>query len=110
MTGKVNLRYKGIHGIKEELESAGFLGLTLGEEILFYREPLYRETAVCASSICFALQIRAEYILELGDTTFGHKGLSAEAMRNDMDLMFERISHVYNKKERWRIDVSKREK
>ena len=30
-------------------------------------------------------------------------------MRNDMDLLFERISHIYNKKERWRIDVAKRE-
>jgi hypothetical protein len=55
MYGKVNLRYKGIHGVKEELESAGFLGLTLGEEILFYRDPLYRETAICASSSCCAL-------------------------------------------------------
>ena len=38
-----------------------------------------------------------------------NRGLNAESMRNDMDLMFERISHIYNKKERWRIEVARRE-
>jgi hypothetical protein len=26
-----------------------FIGLTLGEEILFYEHPLYRESAICKS-------------------------------------------------------------
>jgi hypothetical protein len=87
----------------DDFEESGHLGQTLGEEILFYLEKTYRETAICSSSVCCILQIRAEHIFELGDESFMNRGLNAEAMKNDMDLLFERLSHIYNFKERWRI-------
>ena len=48
-------------------------------------------------------------MLELGDDNFNNKGLGAEAFKKDMDLLFERISHIYNKKERWRLMVAAKE-
>lgn len=41
--------------------------------------------------------------MELGDDSFNNRGLGCESMKKDMDIMFERMSHIYNKKERWRI-------
>ena len=55
------------------------------------------------------MQIRAETMLELGDESFMNKGLGAEAFKKDMELLFERISHIYNKKERWRVLVAAKE-
>ncbi len=49
MYGKVTLRYFGSDNMVEENEDGGYLGLTLGEELFFYEEPLYRETAICTS-------------------------------------------------------------
>lgn len=54
MHGQLALSYVGSDGV-EELEDGGYLGLTLGEELLFYEEPLYRETAVCVTGRCCAL-------------------------------------------------------
>lgn len=109
MHGRLELTYYGAHEELECNKDGGFLGLTLGEEMLFYEEPLYRETAVCATPTCCALQIRAEIMLELGDDNFNSKGLGAEAFKKDMDLLFERISHIYNKKERWRLMIAAKE-
>ena len=108
MYGKLTLSYSGNDGV-QDLEEAAYLGLTLGEELLFYEDPLYRETAVCVTNRCCALQIKAEYIMELGDENFMNRGLNSEAMKNDMDLMFERLSHIYNRKERWRITIATKE-
>jgi len=47
--------------------------------------------------------------MELGDESFMNRGLNSEAMKKDMDLLFERLSHIYNKKERWRILVAAKE-
>lgn len=47
--------------------------------------------------------------MELGDENFMNRGLDSEAMKNDMDLMFERLSHIYNRKERWRIAIASKE-
>ena len=55
MHGRLELTYFGSHEVMESNRDGGFLGLTLGEEMLFYDEPLYRETAVCASPSCCAL-------------------------------------------------------
>ena len=44
--------------------------------------------------------------MELGDESFMNRGLNAEAMKKDMENMFERLSHIYNKKERWRVIVA----
>ena len=63
MHGKLELTYFGSHEVLESNKDGGFLGLTLGEEMLFYDEPLYRETAVCLTPHCCALQIRAEVML-----------------------------------------------
>ena len=38
-----------------------------------------------------------------------NRGQSAEAMKQDMEILFERISHIYNKKERWRIMIAQKE-
>ena len=70
---------------------------------MFYEEPLYRETAVCITSRCCALQIKCDYIMELGDESFNNRGLGSDSLKKDMDIMFEKMSHIYNKKERWRI-------
>jgi len=102
MHGRLSLVYSGFSEPKEFREG-GYLGVTLGEEILFYAEPLYRETAVCTTTRCCALRIRADYIMELGDESFVNRGLNSEAMKKDMDQLFTRLSHIYNKKERWRI-------
>lgn len=80
MYGQLALNYFGNNGV-EELDQGGYLGLSLGEELLFYEEPLYRETAVCVTGRCCALQIRAEYIMELGDENFTNRGLNSEAMK-----------------------------
>ena len=80
MYGQLALNYFGNNGV-EELDQGGYLGLSLGEELLFYEEPLYRETAVCVTGRCCALQIRAEYIMELGDENFMNRGLNSEAMK-----------------------------
>ena len=109
MHGQLSLKYSGNNKLVEEYEEGGFLGLTLGEELLFYEEPLYRESAVCTSSRCCALQIKSDYIMELGDESFTNRGLNSEAMKKDMDLMFERMSHIYNRKERWRIMIAAKE-
>jgi len=109
MHGHLSLRYYGNNNLVEDYEDAGYLGLTLGEELLFYEEPLYRETAICTTSRCCALQIKSDYIMELGDESFMNRGLNSEAMKKDMDLMFERMSHIYNKKERWRIMIAAKE-
>jgi hypothetical protein len=68
----------------------------MGEEVLFYEEKTYRETAVCTTPRSTILQLRAEYIFELGDESFMNRGLGSEAMKNDMDHLFERLSHIYN--------------
>jgi hypothetical protein len=106
MYGQLSLRYFGGDDIVEEYEEGGYLGLTLGEELLFYEEPLYRESAVCVSNRCCALQIKSEYLIELGDESFMNRGLNSEGMKKDMDILFERMSHVYNRKERWRIQMA----
>ena len=92
----MKLKYFGGDGIKEEYKEGGYLGLTLGEELLFYEEPLYRESAICITPKCCALQIRSEHIIELGDENFMNRGLNSEGMKKDMDILFERLSHVYN--------------
>jgi CRP-like cAMP-binding protein len=104
MHGRISLRCFSENTV-DDFQDSGHLGQTLGEEILFYLEKTYRETAMCSSASCCILQIRAEYIFELGDESFMNRGLGAEAMKNDMDLMFERMSHIYNFKERWRISI-----
>ena len=109
MYGQLALRYFGNSNVVEDHTDGGYLGLTLGEELLFYEEPLYRETAVCITGRCCALQIKSEYIMELGDESFMNRGLNSEAMKKDMDFMFERMSHIYNKKERWRIMIAAKE-
>ena len=106
MYGRLSLRYFGGADAAEEYEEGGYLGLTLGEELLFYEEPLYRETAVCVTDRCCALQIKSEYLIELGDESFMNRGLNGEGMKKDMDILFERLSHVYNRKERWRIRMA----
>ena len=55
MYGRLSLRYLGGADAAEEFEEGGYLGLTLGEELLFYDEHLYRETAVCVTDRCCAL-------------------------------------------------------
>lgn len=106
MHGQLTLRYAGRHEVVAENELVGYLGQTLGEEILFYQDPLYRETAVCASAKCCALQIRTDDLMELGDESFVHRGLGGEAMKNDVEVLFQKLSHIYNRKERWRIMVA----
>ena len=44
--------------------------------------------------------------MELGDESFTNRGLGSESLKKDMDLMFERMSMLYNKKERWRIMIA----
>jgi hypothetical protein len=95
MHGKVGLRYFSDNEV-EDLDDAGFLGQSMGEEVLFYEEKTYRETAVCTTPRSTILQLRAEYIFELGDESFMNRGLGSEAMKNDMDHLFERLSHIYN--------------
>ena len=109
MYGRLSLRYFGNANLCEDYDEGGYLGLTLGEELLFYEEPLYRETAVCVTGRCCALRIRSDYIMELGDESFMNRGLNSEAMKKDMDLLFERLSHIYNRKERWRILLAAKE-
>ena len=53
--GRLSLRYSAGDEPVEEFQEGGYLGLTLGEELLFYEDPLYRETAVCISDRCCAL-------------------------------------------------------
>jgi hypothetical protein len=77
--------------------------------MLFYEQSLYRETAVCVSQSCFALQINSDIILQLGNDHFMNRGQNAEAMKQDMEILFERISHIYNRKERWRIMIAQKE-
>ena len=108
MTGRLSLKYKG-QEVKEEYEDGGYLGLSLGEELLFYEDPLYRETAICSTPKCCVLQIRSDFVLELGDESFQHRGLNSESMKKDMDHFFEKLSHIYNRKEIWRIEVAKKE-
>lgn len=105
MHGRLSLRYFQ-NKLVEDFDEAGYLGQSLGEEILFYEEKTYRETAVCTSARCCILQIKSEYLFELGDESFMNRGLNSEAMKADMDLMFERLSHIYNVKERWRISIA----
>ena len=81
MYGQLSLRYFGSSRVVEDYTDGGYLGLTLGEELLFYEEPLYRETAVCVTGRCCALQIKSEYIMELGDESFMNRGLGSEAFR-----------------------------
>ena len=58
MYGQVALRYTGgKSGKHEDNTETGFLGHVLGEELLFYEDPLYRETAVCITPHCCALRI-----------------------------------------------------
>ena len=59
MHGRISLKYFSKNTV-DEFEESGHLGQTLGEEILFYLEKTYRETAVCSSPRCCILQIRAE--------------------------------------------------
>ena len=106
MHGRLTLTYAGRHEIVKENSDVAYLGQTLGEEILFYRDPLYRETAVCSSPKCWALQMNTEDLMELGDESFVHRGLGGEAMKNDVELLFHKLSHIYNRKERWRIMVA----
>ena len=47
--------------------------------------------------------------MRLGDDQFHNRGLSAELFKKDIELLFERISHIYNKKERWRIMIAKKD-
>lgn len=104
MYGQVHLKFTGNHIVEEG--EGGHLGLTLGEEMLFYSQPLYRETAICTTNRACVLQIKTDYLMELGDESFMNRGLNSEAMKKDMELMFERLSHIYNKKERWRVIVA----
>lgn len=106
MHGQLTLRYAGRHEVVEENGELAYLGQTLGEEVLFYREPLYRETAVCCSARCCVLQMSTHDLLELGDESFVNRGLGHEALKNDIELLFQKLSHVYNRKERWRIVIA----
>jgi hypothetical protein len=105
MHGKINLQYVSQNGV-EEFDGGGYLGQTLGEEMLFYEDKTYRETGICTTQRCCILQIKAEYVFELGDESFMNRGLNAEAMKADMDHLFENLSFIYNKKERWRIQIA----
>lgn len=107
--GKVSLNYVTDGKEVETFKDAGYLGYTLGEELLFYKDPLYRETAICESRTCCILRISARDLIALGDSEFLRRSLNTEILRNDMDLMFEQIGHIYNQKERWRIKIAHKE-
>ena len=96
MHGQIGLKYKGAYDLVEHNPKGGFHGLTLGEEILFYEKPLYRETAVCMSPHCCVLVLAAETFLQLGDDQFESKGIQGEMFRKDMEVMFEHVTHIYN--------------
>lgn len=109
LSGKVSLNYIKEDKEVETFKEGGFLGFTLGEELLFYKDPLYRETAICESKSCCVLRLNARDLISLGDQEFLRRNLDTERLRNDMDMMFEHIGHIYNKKERWRIQIAHRE-
>ena len=75
MHGQVGLKYRGSYKLVEHNPKGGFLGMTLGEEILFYEKPLYRETAICMSPQCCVLILSAEMFLQLGDDQFESRGI-----------------------------------
>lgn len=88
MHGQITLKYSGRHEVVEENSELAYLGQTLGEEVLFYREPLYRETAVCSTNRCCVLQMSTQDLLALGDESFVNRGLGHEALKNDVELLF----------------------
>jgi len=47
--------------------------------------------------------------MHLGDDTFVSLGLSAEQLKRDMEIFFQRIKQIYDSRELWRNEVSIRE-
>lgn len=101
--GKISLSYIPQEGDIESLKTAGHLGYSLGEEILFYQDAFYRETAICETRHCCLLRMTAHDLVQLGDNKFENRNLSQEQLKNDIDGMFEQLGHIFNYKETWRI-------
>ena len=70
LNGKISLSYLTDEGEMETFKNGGFLGMTLGEELLFYKKPLYRETALCESRSATLLALTAKDLITLGDCSF----------------------------------------
>ena len=85
MHGEISLTYNSKMDFTEHLSRGGYLGMTLGEELLFYKRHTYRETAVCLTRDACCLVISAPLLLRLGDDDFVSHGMAAEMHREDMD-------------------------
>jgi hypothetical protein len=53
--------------------------------------------------------MRSDILMHLGDDTFVSLGLSAEQLKRDMEIFFQRIKQIYDSRELWRNEVSIRE-
>ena len=53
--------------------------------------------------------MRSDILMHLGDDTFVSLGLSAEQLKRDMEIFFQRIKQIYDSRELWRNEVSTRE-
>ena len=89
LNGKISLSYLSDDGDMESFKNGGFLGMTLGEELLFYKKPLYRETALCESRSATLLSLTSKDLMTLGDSSFPHKNINSEIFQKDMETMFE---------------------
>lgn len=102
MHGEISLTYQSKMDFTDHLGRGGYLGMTLGEELLFYKRHTYRETAICLTRDACCLVLNAELLLQLGDDDFRAHGLAAEMHRQDMEVMFDRIAACHSSKEQWR--------